>query len=231
MDACSDYNVHVYVHTWWDKSLVGQHYSTSPWRHIPPDETLITEDVIQTIINLYNPIQIEYESPKDFKDEIEEIKELDIFKNSPESIKNNIRNTLSNLYSKYKTSLLLKNSNIDYDCIISLRFDILLPISVDLSNLVSNKVYLAYTNSNRVYVSDQFIMFTNNELFIQYSSTFCNIKQINDSLRCKDVASKCCIEFKCNTEELLTINYGIYYITDEILSMIIQHKRITNEIR
>ena len=47
----------------------------------------------------------------------------------------------------------------------------------------------------------------------------------------KDVASKCCIEFKCNVEELLTINYGIYYITDEILSMIIQHKRITTEIR
>lgn len=230
MDACSDYNVHVYVHTWWDKSLVGQHYSTSPWRHIPPDETLITEDVIQTIINLYNPIQIEYESPKDFKDEIEEIKELDIFKNSPESIKNNIRNTLSNLYSKYKTSLLLKNSNIDYDCIISLRFDILLPISVDLSNLISNKVYLAYTNSNRVYLSDHFIMFTNNEQFIQYSSTFCNIKQINDSSRCKDVASKCCIEFKCNIEELLTMNYGIYYITDEILSMIIQRKDLMTAI-
>ena len=34
MDACSNYNVHVYVHTWWDKSLVGQHYSTSTWRQI-----------------------------------------------------------------------------------------------------------------------------------------------------------------------------------------------------
>ena len=227
MDACSNYNVHVYVHTWWDKSLVGQHYSTSPWRHIPPDETLITEDVIQTIINLYNPIQIEYESPKDFKDEIEEIKELDIFKNSPESpesIKNNIRNTLSNLYSKYKTSLLLKNSNIDYDCIISLRFDYTLPISVDLSNLISNKVY----NCGPLYLSDHFIVFTNNELFIQYSSTFCNIKQINDSSRCKDVASNRCIEFKCNVEELITVNYGVYYSTDEISSIIIHHNCLPN---
>jgi hypothetical protein len=227
-DECSDYNVHVYVHTWWDKSLVGQYYSTSPWRHIPQEEKLITEDVIQTIINLYNPIQIEYEAPRDFKDEIEEIQELDIFKNSPEIIKNNIRNTLSNFYSKYKTSLLLKNSNIDYDCIISLRFDNLLPISLDLSNLISNKVYIANVGTGRVYLPDHFVIFTNNKLFVQYSSTFCNIKQINESSECKEVASKCCIEFKCNIEELLIINYGLYYSTDQIFSTIIQHNCLSS---
>ena len=225
LDECRDCNVHVYVHTWWDKSLVGQHYNTSPWRHIPNEETIITEDVIQTIINLYNPSQMEYESPRDFKDEIDKITELSIFKNSPDSIKNNIINTLSNLYSKYKTSLLLESSKIQYDCIVSLRFDNLVHIkNLNLSNLISNKMYTAlpYDHYSRLYLPDHFNVFTNNELFIQYSKTFINIKQINDSSECKEVASNCSIEFKCNIEELLTINFGLYYSAKDIRNIIMR---------
>lgn len=224
MDACCDYNVHVYVHTWWDKSLVGQHYRVSPWRSISNEETLITDHVIQDIIDLYNPIQIEYESPKDFKDEIEEIKELDIFKNGNDAIKNNITNILSNLYSKYKTSLLVQNSKIDYDCIISLRFDNLWSINLNsnLSDLLPNKVYTANIGGPRLYLVDHFNIFTNNELFMQYSSTFCNIKQINESTQCMDVASNCSITFMCNIEEVLIINFGLYYSVEEVRNIIIQ---------
>lgn len=222
-------DIDIFVHTWWDDKLIGQLYKTSPWRNISQDELTIKENTIQTIVELYNPKCIVYESPKTFQNEIDEIRQLSIYKNDKDSFQSNIYNTLSNLYSKYAVSILLKTymskHNIQYDTVISTRFDILNDIYLDINKLDINKIYCRNVRP-RFYFADCFIVFTNMDLFLKYSMTFVNIKKINDS--CGQFSKDMLILFSVNLEELLTLNMALYYETNEYIDMVIFTNDIPN---
>jgi hypothetical protein len=225
------YNVDIFIHTWWSKTIIGQLYSHSPWRNITTDELLIKENDIDIIKHLYGPTKILVEEPKCFDEEINTIKQLDIYKNSPENIKNNINNTLSNLYSKLKVAELLSDycskNNYIYKGVVSLRFDFLNYIPFDFKISENNKIYTKLVG-DRFYLCDHLIIFTDINLFFNFSKTYTNILSINESSICKEIANSIGIKVIINIEELITFNLLLYYSKNELFNTIIFCNNIPN---
>jgi hypothetical protein len=215
--------VDIFVHTWWDSSLIGKSYPSSPWRHIAPDDLIIRENIIEIISELYKPIKICVESPKIFSDEILKIKKMDIYKNTPKNKQDNINNTLSNLYSKNKVADLLaeycSETDTIYSGIISIRFDIFKPFLFDFVTHDKNKIYTLPV-TGRFFLCDHLIIFTDINLFYNYSRTFNNIISINDSDICKEAARSFGIDMCVNIEELITLNLLLYYSKDHIMDTV-----------
>ncbi len=87
-------NVDVYIHSW-------------------------EEEMKNEILNIYNPINIVFEKPKDFSELITS-RGLDTIKSTPRPI----NSVISHLYSVTESIKLALNSNVDYDIIIKSRFDL-----------------------------------------------------------------------------------------------------------
>ncbi len=225
-----EYDIDIFIHTWWDTSVVGSYYKCSPWRNIQESDLIIDKDTINNLQKIYKPKVLLSEIPKTFNNDIAKLENTELFKNTPQNLQNNINNYISNLYSKYKVCMLFqdycKNNNTEYDIIISSRFDILLDMNIKLDELISNKIY-AY-KVNRFHLADHFIVFTNSDLFINYSNTYNNIGKINSSDECKLLSHNLNIDFKFNIEELITLNLGLYYSFETIINMVIFSDKINN---
>jgi hypothetical protein len=132
-----------------DKDLAGQYYQCAPWRQIPQDELLIEENLIDNLIELYKPKSYSYESPKTF--DITTIAQSKMFQHSSDMIKSSSNNTLSCLYSKYQVSKILENfvttTNEKYDFIISIRFDFLNKLNIQIEDFVEDKISEPKTDS------------------------------------------------------------------------------------
>ncbi len=218
---CKNYSVDIFVHTWWDPSVVGQSYQCASWSKTPDTQRIIKSDTIDVIKKLYNPIKIVYEKPNLFEDDVKNVKEMAIYHSTTcEGKRGNVSNMFSNIYSKYKVSELLKQhieeTNSKYKVVISLRFDYNHKLSVfNPDTCLENKLYQFYFD-NRIFVADPLVFFTNTDYFINYSQTYVNIKKINESQECKDAAATFGIEFSINVEEIITLNLRLYYSEDEI---------------
>jgi len=202
------YDFDFYVHTWWDLCLVGKKFSISPWRKVPEEELIIREDSISKIEKFYSPKRLAFHPPQTFEDVIESMKETRIYQNSGEITRNNLKNFLSNLFSKSSVCDLIPKENLeDYDIFISSRFDISKEISLELENLEKGKIYSNYTNDcSRFYLVDEFIVFTDPELFVNYSKTFKNINSISSNDQVFERAKSLGVGFNLNLEELITLN-------------------------
>lgn len=232
INKCSEmFEVDIFVHTWFSKNMIGKSYLHSSWRNITEDEIRINKDDIDTVINLYSPKSIEVDEPRLFTEEINKITNLYIYNNSNSSIKNNITNFLSNLYSKYRVSKLLfeycSQNYCTYNKIISMRFDFLKTIPFDFNKSINDKIYTFPTNG-RFYLCDHLIIFTNTNYYYNYSNTFNNIESINKSEECKQLCNNFNLQFILNMEEILTFNLGLYYKEEYIKLMVIFSNDIVN---
>lgn len=225
------YNIDILIHTWWSKSMIGQKYSHSPWRYIADDEIMIKEDDIDKIQKLYNPKKILVDEPKYFDEYINTIKELDIYKNSNEHKQKNINNTLSNLYSKYKVAELLttycNETKYTYEGIVSMRFDILNSIPFDFRTSEINKIYTKSSDS-RFFLTDSILIFTDINLFLNYSKAYTNIKLIDKAPICKEATNILGINVELNIEEICILNLLLYYSINEVINCVVFSNSIPN---
>jgi hypothetical protein len=225
------YDIDIFVHTWWDVSMVGKLYKCSPWRNLTPKELTIREDTIDIIRRMYEPKRLEYEAPRDFSLEHTELMKTSFYQSSPGHITNNLPNTLSNLYSKYKVSELLntycEEMNQTYDVVVSSRFDMLRNVPLQIEDCLVNKIY-GLLMAGRFIIVDHFLVFTNQQLFTEYSCTFKNIRTIIESERCAMGGPRLGMSVSLNLEELITFNMLLYHDVDTLYNIVILTYDIPN---
>ena len=191
--------------------MIGQYYQCAPWRNISKDELEIKEDIINNLINLYEPKEYLYESPKIFDTSL--YNNTKMFLLSSDINKKNINNTISSLYSRYQVSTLLKkyidNQNIIYDFIISIRFDFLNELNFTIEDLKKNVINCMNVNP-RLYIAYNLII-TNYDLFIKYSSTYLNLLKIMNNIKDKEYLEQIGNGFAIVNESLVTGNLKLYY--------------------
>lgn len=125
-----------FFHVWYDPQLVGQCYTSSNYRNIPKDELVIQNNTMDELVKLYSPKKCEVECPHQFELP-DEFANSNIMKRTTGKQIQNVNNTLSNLYSKYKTNEILNTycaeTGANYTLVISSRFDFLNTIdNIDL---------------------------------------------------------------------------------------------------
>ena len=176
----------IFFHCWIDDNI---EYETSPWRQIDKktlfigDQNIVKNDIIQ----LYKPISYLYEKPLDknketFLIEMEYIKNSIAYKNSNESEKNNVYNTISQIYSRNKVKDLFEtyitNTKTNYDVVISTRFDGLdFPNNLEISNIQKNKLYASSMHKPRNILPDNFLIIPP-DIYINWFNLYKNIKNI-----------------------------------------------------
>jgi len=204
-----------FFHCWIDDNI---EYETSPWREID-NKTLFIENqnIVKNDINqLYKPISYLYEKPLDknketYLIEMEYIQQSIAYKNSIQSKKNNIYNTISQIYSRNKVKDLFEtyitNTKTNYDIVITTRFDgYCFPNNLDISNIQKNKIYASSFHIPRYIIPDNFLIIPP-EIYINLFNIYKNIKNIinNKELETKMNNINEMLDF--NMEELLLSNY------------------------
>lgn len=204
-----------FFHCWIDDNI---EYETSPWRKIDK-KTLFIENqniVKNDIFQLYKPISYLYEKPLDknketFLIEMEYIQKSIAYKNSNQSKKNNIYNTISQIYSRNKVKDLFEkyitNAKINYDIVISTRFDgFCFPNSLDISNIQKNKIYASSRHRPRYIIPDNFLIIPP-EIYINWFNIYKNIKNVINNKKIESEMNNINEKLEINMEELLLSNY------------------------
>lgn len=194
-------------------------YECSPWRTIDEKSLFIgnTTYLKNDILQLYNPITYLYENPLDKNSdtilmEIEYIKESISYVNSCTPTKNNIYNTLSQIYSRNKVKDLFENyitnTNTTYDMVISTRFDGHdFPMNINISKYAAtNKIYTSPMHRPRAIIADNFLIIPP-EIYINWFDLYKNIKNIINNTEIELKLNNIHETLIFNMEELLLSNY------------------------
>lgn len=159
----SNENCDVFIHTWHDKTLVGQSYDGAFW-NIGRTDT-VKNNIDQEIINLYKPKRILIEKPKTF--------DYSVYTERHGEASPNI--TLSMLYS-IKTANQLKiefekENNFTYDAVIRTRFDAGPLVSINVQNYNLNEFFSLDLIDNPDVFCD-WINFSNSKNMDVYSNLY-----------------------------------------------------------
>lgn len=159
-----NYDVDFYYHTW-TLSSENETYSHSEYRNLSMEELKYDKDIISKLNSLYNPKAFLYEESKVFNIENDNnfINSI-AYLNTPDFNKTNLRlsSTLSNFYSKQQVRNLLydtlQKEQINYDFVITSRFDFLNKINVNLDNIANDKIYVSNIHRPRYIFSDAILI-------------------------------------------------------------------------
>jgi hypothetical protein len=210
IDLNNKHSFDLFFHTWYDENMIGNYYQCAPWRYIDKNELEIKKNTIDNLINLYEPKEYMYESPKIFDTSI--YNNTNMFLLSNKYMQNNIDNTISCIYSKYQVSTLLQkyasNKNIIYDFIISIRFDFLNELNFTIEDLKKDKINCMNVYP-RLYITDHLII-SNYDLFIKVSNTYLNLFQIMNDTD-KEYLEAIGTSYAVVNESLITANLKLYY--------------------
>jgi hypothetical protein len=204
-----------FFHCWLDNNIK---YDCSPWRTID-EKTLLIEnqnDIKDDLLQLYKPISYLYEKPLDKnKDtlltEIEFIKNSIAYINSNNAKKNNIYNTISQIYSRNKVKELFEKYIIDtktnYYMVISTRFDgFHFPDNIKISNYSKNKIYASSMYRPRYIIPDNFLIIPP-EIYINWFNLYKNISNIINNNEIEMKINNINEKLEFNMEEMLLSNY------------------------
>ena len=142
---------------------------------------------------------------------MEYIQQSIAYKNSIQSKKNNIYNTISQIYSRNKVKDLFEtyitNTKTNYDIVITTRFDgYYFPNNLDISNIQKNKIYASSFHIPRYIIPDNFLIIPP-EIYINLFNIYKNIKNIINNKELETKMNNINEMFEFNMEELLLSNY------------------------
>jgi hypothetical protein len=223
-----------FYHTWYASTDTPTYYETSPWRSITANSLIMENNILEKINNFYNPKDFSFDTPIMFnKDKYINSK---AYRNTNESQQINLNNTLSQLYSQNKVHDLLlnyiTNHNIEYDFIVTSRFDFLNEPKILMNDLDKSKIYLTDLSNffgDRVIISVTFSIMSYYN-FSKFFNVFNNLPNLLNSEIVESVISQFNEHFKINPEELYLINtiYEFNINKNNINDLIIFTKLIPN---
>lgn len=212
-------NEHTYdffFHAWINDNIV---FDCSPWRQINPESLYIKNqnEVKNEILELYKPILYEFEKPLDKNNtdisiDLLNIKDSLVYKNMCQRNKDNIFNTLSQMYSRNKVKDLLQNiiTKLDknYDMVISTRFDgFNFPKKIKLNNIQKNKIYVSSLyHPPRFILPDNFLLIPI-DIYLNWFNLYHNIKNIINNTDLENKMNNINETHAFNAEEILLSNY------------------------
>lgn len=137
IDANSEHQIDVFVHSWYDNSTVGKVYYAA--NHNPtyqPANVPIPTDVIQQVYESYNPVKLELERPKNF--------DINNY-NTRKLIDANPQHGMSRLYSllqSVKIKSQYENENhFKYDVVACARYDFMFGSAFNFNIVNADGVY------------------------------------------------------------------------------------------
>ena len=214
----TDIEFDFFYHTWYidpndDKPL---YYESAPWRNISSNELIIKKDIINRINELYKPKSNNYDPPMRFDSFINpSIIYENTIKIGNIQCTNNISNSLSLCYSCQKVRNILldwiKKTNIQYDFVITSRFDFLNEIKIDLHKLDSTKLYMPLIEPNRSYIPGAVLYVTNIYIFSKLFNTYENVDNIKNNIEILNQMINLKELFAINGENIMTANFLYYY--------------------
>ena len=207
-----------FIHCWGDNNVL---LGNSPWRRIDRKTLYIEnmEQIKKDLIHFYNPCKYEFEKPiKKF--DLTNIKNSIAYKNMREAKKNNIHNTLSQIYSRNKVRDILhdylKTVDTKYDMVITMRIDYTKDIKFKLKNIVKNKIYVSAIHRKRLIIPDNFIVCPI-EKYLKWFNLYKNMQNIINNKELEYKINNINEKLELNMEEYLLANYLYYYNTEDII--------------
>jgi len=202
-----DFNVDFFCHSY--QYNVNSSYDSSPWSDACKKNVL--KDTYNEISNLYNPVKLQVENPYD--GDVSEVQNSLIGSETfayDKLLFGNIKNILSQFYSRSKLCQLIRDHISAYDFIVTCRYD----FRQTLGKKILNEINLEkiYTNDSFGYLNDN-LLIMNSENFTKITNVYENLPNIinNESLKQKSHEKN--QRFIVNAEDLLCINI-LYYHED-----------------
>lgn len=209
-----NHDVDFYYHTWTlsgDCELYYHSYS-NPCK----EELQYKRDIIDQINSLYKPKAhvcelsrfFNYEEDSEFTDSI-------IYKNtSPYNKGDKLSNTISNFHSKQKVRDLLydtiQKEKLQYDFVITSRFDFRNTISINLDDINNTKFYVSNIHCPRYIFSDAMVI-SNVEQFLKVFDFYNLFKKIINNNELKILVNSYNEELSIVPENILFSSYLYYY--------------------
>ena len=133
------------------------------------------------------------------------------YKNSNQAKKNNIYNSISQIYSRNKVKDLFEkyitNTKTNYDIVISTRFDgFCFPNNLEISNIQKNKIYTSSIYKPRYIIPDNFLIIPP-DIYINWFNIYKNIKNVINNKEIETEMNNINEKLEFNMEELLLSNY------------------------
>lgn len=215
MKINNEHTYDIFIHCWIDDNI---EFSCSPWRNIDKETLCIKnqDEVKNKILTLYKPIMYEFEKPIDTNSIdisliIQDIYQSLAYKNTGQKEKNNIYNTLSQIYSRNKVKDLLQqiisNRDKEYDMVISTRFDgFNFPNNLKLNNIQKNKMYVSSVHQPRLIFPDNFGIFPT-IVYLNLFNLYNNIKHIINNKELENKINNINEDLIFNMEQHFLANY------------------------
>ena len=212
------YDVDFYYHAW-TLSNENETYATSEYRNISSEDLKYDKDIINKINLLYKPKAFLSEDSRffNFENDANFVNSI-AYSNTPDANRKDqrISNTLSRFYSNQQVRNLLydtiKNEQINYDFVITSRFDFLNEININLDEIDNEKIYVGNIHLPR-YIFPDAILLLNVEIFFKLFNLYDNLPNLINNKEINSLAESYKEPLMIVPESLLFYNY-LYYFKD-----------------
>lgn len=183
-------------------------YDSSPWSD--GDESKVLLNTKQHLNKLYNPIKIIVTSPynKDdgwIQNSLIGKSTYNLDKQTDGEVNDfeNIPNILSQIYSRAIVAKMIRESEIDYDFIVTTRYDFRVPFDTSFFNKIDNTKI--YTNNGFGLINDNFLIM-GKQNFVKVTNIYGNLKNIINNKKLKKIAEIYGINYEFVIEDLIALN-------------------------
>jgi hypothetical protein len=188
--------------------------SHSPWR--PIDESQLSYpdvDALQNeLVKLYKPLQCVFEQPIPH-DIVGSYTNTRVYNESPENIKNNAYNTISQFQSRNRVRNIFNNyvhtTRKDYDMVLMIRYDNIFHANVSLLNLDKTKVHIAFENGRNIFKDNHILCPP--DVFLNLFDFDANFQKIANNTNIMEQMVRNREKYIFNPEELLLQMYLLHY--------------------
>ena len=202
-------------------------FSKSPWRPLDEEYLSYKENIEEHLKELYNPVSYEYEHQISNFDKSLYNNTLAFHQtDGPGPRRENINNTLSQLYSRNKVRNLLSNhiqlTGANYDFVIITRFDVRFQSDLQLYILDVKKVYISNARKPLHIFSDNFIL-SPTDIFLKWFNIYDELYTLLDNKDIDKILREYGESLNINPEELIM---GKYLLEYKNLDNVIYHPSI-----
>lgn len=189
-------------------------YKYSPWRNIDNTSLIYTKNIITHLQELYNPISCEIENQATVTFDKSLYVNSIAFNNTMEHSKANVNNTLFQMYSRNKARNILyeylEKTKENYDCVLTLRFDISSMPEVNLNSLNKSMVYISNVHYPRKIISDNCII-APTKVYLDWFTIYDRLQELINNKELMETIRALDEKLIINPEELILSNYIFYY--------------------